>query len=135
MIRKAKLEDLEEIKAIADKNRNELGFSPRGMFVEHIKRNEVYVAEYSGKVVGFVCFHHCRDGWTTIYKICVDKEYRRKGFGKALLKAVENEAQKIRLKCPAEIEANNFYATQGYICTGVEKGKKRHIAIWKKVIK
>jgi len=135
MIRKAKLEDLEEIKIIADKNRNKLGFTPRGMLIKYIKRGEVYVAELNKKVLGFICFHHCKDGWTTIYKICVIEEHRRKGFGKALLKAVEKEAQKIRLKCPAEIEANNFYAALGYICTGVEKGRKRYIAIWKKVIK
>ncbi len=134
-IRKAILSDLEEIKALADANRHELGFVLRPALMKSIKRKEIFVAEKDKFIVGFVEYHHRMDNQTTIYHIAVCKAYRKIGIGRALIGAVIEEAKKfskenLLAKCPIDLPANKFYERLGFVKSGICEGKNRKLVAW-----
>jgi len=138
-IRLAEHKDIIAVKKIADENRSSLGFILRSTIEKQIENRELLVCEHNNEVVGFISFHSRLDGWVTIYDLCIEKLYRGKGFGKKLVEIVEEQAYKegqigIRLKCPIDLPANDFYAHIGFKKVNVEKGKKRSINIWEKEI-
>jgi ribosomal protein S18 acetylase RimI-like enzyme len=134
-VRKARLDDLEAIKAIADSNRRELGFVRRAALSEGILRSEVYVGELGTELVGFVEYHHRRDGQTTLYHIAVAAKHRMQCVGKKLMQTLASEAigcgkRRLVLKCPAELPANGFYQKLGFAILDIEEGKRRFLNVW-----
>lgn len=135
-VRKARLEDLDAVKTIADANKTELGFVLRPSLTHSILRQEVFVAENELNIIGFVEFHHRKDNQTTLYHIAVAIEARRRKIGGTLLDALCEEAKSlnkshIQLKCPQELTANIFYERYGFSLVGIEHGKKRDLNIWR----
>jgi N-acetylglutamate synthase-like GNAT family acetyltransferase len=138
-VRWAQEKDIEAIKALADANRGALGFVVRASLKEQLHQGEILVAEHQGEIMGFVSFHHRRDGWTTIRELCVAESYRKRGTGRALVQEVEKSVcqanQKgIRLKCPLDLPANGFYARLGFTRVAVVEGKRRPLAVWEKPV-
>lgn len=136
-VRWAQEKDIATVKGLADDNRSALGFILRASLEEQLGQHELLVCEHRGKVIGFVSFHHRRDGWTTIRELCVSEGWRRQGAGRALVEAVKDDALRIgqsgiRLKCPLDLPANGFYAHLGFIRVAIEEGKRRPLAVWEK---
>jgi len=136
-VRWAYEKDMDAVKRLADDNRNALGFVVRTSLEEQACRRELLIAEQQGRVIGFVSLHHRRDGWTTIHELCVTEGSRRRGMGRALVEAVEDDALRanqngIRLKCPLDLPANGFYARLGFTRVAIEEGRRRPLAIWEK---
>ena len=136
-VRWAQEKDVEAVKRLADENRSALGFVVRASLEERVHKGGLLVAEQHGALVGFVSFHHRRDGWTTIHELCVGDGNRCRGLGRALVLQVEQEAlckrqNGVRLKCPLDLPANGFYARLGFTRVGIEEGKRRPLAIWEK---
>ena len=134
-IRKATLTDLDAIKNLADTHKHELGFVLRPALAKSIERDEVFVAQNSKDVIGFVEYHHRRDDQTTLYHIAVQSGHRRQGIGRQLVDALVRDAgernkQYIQLKCPLDLEANEFYEGLGFICVDIQPNKHRELAIW-----
>ncbi len=134
-IRKARLADVDAIKALADSNRRELGFVRRAALSESILRNEVFVAEVGTLVAAFVEYHHRKDSQTTLYHIAVAEEHRMQSIGRGLLQALEREAiacgkRRVVLKCPVELSANCFYQKLGFVVHSTQEGKKRPLNVW-----
>jgi len=137
VIRKATLHDLEAIKAIADSNRDLIGFVLRPALVENILRQWVLVAEIGGQVIGFANYRHRQDQQTTLYEICVTVPHRNNGVGVLLIEALIEESQsqgkrRVLLRCPQESQANAFYCRLGFRQIGTEEGKRRRLVIWEK---
>ncbi len=135
IIRKASPDDVQAVKAIADANRESIGFVLRPVLQEHTRRGWLYVAGTPDRVVGFVNFRHRRDGWTVVYEICVEASARKQGIGFQLLSQLYADGmcqgqRGIRLKCPEGSPANEFYATIGFQCIGVAPGKQRNLVLW-----
>jgi ribosomal protein S18 acetylase RimI-like enzyme len=133
--RKAEPKDLEVIKTIADEHRDELGFILRPALAESIRREEVIVSENGSGIIGFVEYHHRRDEQTTLYHIAVASDYRRRGIGRSLVSALREEARAfdkrvIRLKCPVDLPAQDFYARMGFQIEGEVEGKARRLVLW-----
>lgn len=139
-IRLAQRRDVEQIKGIADSQKNELGFVLRSIIEEGVKSHRIYVLSIRNKVAGFIHFNHRkRDKQTTIYQLAVSQRHKGNGIGKALIKHLENEAiEKARdfilLKTPVDLSANKFFRRVGYELSGQESGKSRRLNIWKKTI-
>lgn len=134
-VRKALPSDLDAVKLIADAHRHELGFVLRPALARSIAREELLVAENRAGVIGFVEYHHRQDEQTTLYHIVVASDHRWQGVGRALVNALSEEArvlekQTIRLKCPADLPAQGFYARMGFNRVGEEAGNKRTLVIW-----
>jgi N-acetylglutamate synthase-like GNAT family acetyltransferase len=139
-IRKATRSDLDEIKVLADKHKDELGFVLRAALARSIDRGEVLVAENASGVVGFAEYHHRRDGQTTLYHMAVRPNVRRLNTGRELIKALVKDAREhcksfIQLKCPAELGANGFYERLGFSRTALEPGRKRQLIVWRLVLR
>jgi N-acetylglutamate synthase-like GNAT family acetyltransferase len=134
-IRKATPPDLDSIKQIADAHRQELGFIRRPTLQAAINRQEIFVADKDGQIIGFVEYHHRRDEQTTLYNIVVQPNCRGQGVGRGLAEALITEAKSlnkafIRLKCPAELESNQFYEALNFQLHETEAGKHRPLNVW-----
>lgn len=135
-LRKATLQDLDAIKQLMDEHRNELGFVIRAALERSIISSEIIVAIGDNEeLLGFVHYHHRRDGQTTIYNIVVRQVQRRQGIGRKLLDELKLEASNLQqqfmfLKCPEQLPANKFYRDYGFLLTETQKGKKRELSIW-----
>ena len=130
-IREASQEDGPAIMALSKASKNELGSISlhRKWLIQQIDTGEVFVAKTDeGELVGFVVFNHnplTEDQHTTIYYLCIDSTYRRRGIGKRLMEAVAVDARlcgnkRITLKCPTQLPANHFYQSIGYTLEGSE---------------
>lgn len=129
--------DIPSVKRLADDKRAALGFVVWASLEERVRHRGLFVGECQDEVVGFVCFHHRRDGWTTIRELCVAEPHRCRGIGPALVAAVQDDALRvgqegIRLKCPLDLPANGFYAQLGFTRVALEEGKRRPLAVWEK---
>lgn len=134
-VRKAVIEDLDAIKAIADAHRDELGFVIRRALQESVERGELIVAVDGDHITGFVDYRHRRDQQTTLYHIAVLQHVRQRGVGRLLVEGVREDAlangkNVIRLKCPESLPANEFYARVGWQQVAVENGKVRRLVVW-----
>jgi N-acetylglutamate synthase-like GNAT family acetyltransferase len=106
MIRQATINDIDNIKRVADCYKKELGFILRPALVEAVNRGELLYHE-SG---AFCHWHRRRDQVSVIYEICVPDEARGQGLGRAM---VEQLPRPIRLKCPVTNASNEFYQHLG----------------------
>lgn len=133
------MRDVVKTKTLADARRHELGFVYHATLKQAAREKRLFVAELKVgctlETVGFVHFRCSRDGHATIYEIAVAPEWRGKGVGRQLLNVVVAEAQNrgcvvLRLKCPADLPANGFYARLGFTRVAIEEGKRRPLALW-----
>lgn len=136
-VRKAHQGDLDYVKTIADAHKNELGFLRRAAIEKSIDENEIFVAidTLSEGIVGFVHYHHRKDGQTTLYNVAVDPSFRLLKIATQLMSALIDEARsrqstRILLKCPEELPSNNFYKHYGFYLATQEDGKHRALNIW-----
>ncbi len=129
------LDDIDQIKRIADAHKKELGFVRRPSLLESISRSELLVAKLDSAVVGFVEYRHRKDGQTTLYNIAVVPKYTRHGVGQKLVRALVNESAGLGktcvcLKCPQDLPSNKFYENLGFQLQQTEPGKYRQLNIW-----
>lgn len=135
-IRKARINDIAEIKAIADANRASLGFIRRGAFIDGMEREWLLVAEVQDQIIGFALYWHRRDQQTTLYDLCVAAEWRKQGVGRALIDALIMEARaqgktELQLKAVEHLLANGFYQRLGFALIRQFPGKKRVLNVWR----
>ncbi|MBV6438331.1 MAG: hypothetical protein AELANPGJ_03633 [Anaerolineae bacterium] len=136
VIRRARLDDIDNAKALVDRHKNELGFVIRSALVTSVSRGELLVAlSANDDIVGLVHFRHRRDKQSTLYSIVVSENVRSQSIGRALLAELVDECQRlgqerIVLKCPVELPANSIYPKFGFTLTGTENGKHRRLNIW-----
>lgn len=140
--------DIPQITKLAHQWRSELGYVNAAALRESIARRSLVVAihtaprqrEYmdalvspnSERVVGFVNYRACRDGWQTLYEIGVHRDHMAESVGKALLTCVPGP---VRLKCTVDnTRANAFYEAQGFKHVRQEEGRKRRLNVWHKAL-
>lgn len=101
----------------------------RTAFDDALNSDRIYVLEEEGKVVAFIHFRVssqlCRaDDILEVRELCVDENYRSRGYGKILLKKAEEYAEErgIRmieiLSSLRRTRAHRFYEDNGYAITG-----------------
>jgi ribosomal protein S18 acetylase RimI-like enzyme len=126
-----------KVKALADANRDSLGYNPRKKFEEIVEQQRGLVATENDQVLGFVIYRHRKiDLQTTLSEICVQQDYRRQHIGTKLLNALLQDCQQrsrtfIQLKCPVDLPANGFYERLGFTLYTIEDGKKRQLKVWR----
>jgi ribosomal protein S18 acetylase RimI-like enzyme len=134
-VRPAIDKDINAVMIIARTDVENLGFEPKGAYLESAKTGKLLVAVLDEKyIVGFVKFGGVtKDKWT-IYQIATAKIARGKGAGKALVEAMaklaaENNAG-IRLKVTAENNtAVAFYQHVGFRIVDKETPNKRPLFV------
>ncbi len=111
-LRGAQEKDIPAIKRIADANKRFLGFTKNPALKESAARSELHVALIGREVAGFIRWHKRRDGWITIYEICVSESRRNQGIGKKLMEVVGQGPA--RVKCHSDNPALLFYDRLGF---------------------
>jgi ribosomal protein S18 acetylase RimI-like enzyme len=128
IFRKGTEDDLVSIKRLTNKLRNDLPFVMNVVLKDAIKRDELYVCESMGDIVGFVHFYKRNDGWTTLHEIGVSPDFQRMSIGEKLYQFVPKP---IKLKTTTDNEkSNNFYKKLGLKLIKKEKGKTRELNVW-----
>lgn len=123
------------VKALLDAHRRELGFVPLPALRQALQRGWLYVAGIEDDVLGVIDWWARRDGAVVLYNIAVAPTARARGVGRLLLETMidwarERDAIEIRLKCPIDLAANQFYARFGFHLMGREAGKLRPLNCW-----
>jgi len=141
VVRKAVMEDKDAIVHIFDESSYELSAANLGAIKGDIKEGRMLVAVKDGKVVGFLSFNIRKDKKAILYYIGVDAFYRRRGVGRKLMEelikvAKEKSCKEIILKCPAWIDAIEFYKKLKFKVVGEEvketrKGKRVKLVVFK----
>jgi GNAT superfamily N-acetyltransferase len=128
---------IDVVKHLADQHRLELGFHARQAYVDSLNKGELLIAKTNGCIVGFVRYHHRRDGCTTLYEIAIAPDMRHKGVGRCLVQALIADCQRvasrcIRLLCPVELPANGFYQALGFVrrARRSRSGSRRPLYEW-----
>lgn len=130
-------EHIPAVLSIARMDNDNLGWAPKGVFVEAAKKGLMLVAVKDDMVYGFVEFGGLtKDKWT-IYKIATAKPMRNKGIGRVLVQALAEKAKEsnagLRLKVTEDNEsAIAFYRKNGFAVVGAEPSKKRRLLIMEK---
>lgn len=135
VVRPAREADLTAVKALVDAHRAELGFVPLPALQQALVRGWLQVAAVDEDVVGAIDWWARRDHIVVLYAVVVAPPARGQGIGRRLLGrlvdwARDHEATEIRLKCPAELPANSFYARLGFQLIAQEPGKRRPLNCW-----
>lgn len=140
-VRIARIADIEGAKRIADQNRSELGFVNIAILRAAQSKGWLLVAaEWEDQrkrdmVIGFTKFRIRQDRNATLYEIAVASTHRRTGVGTRLLSELIRRVhlaggQYVRLKCPEDLAANQFYQKCGFQHVETEQGKKRQLQVW-----
>lgn len=127
-IRYAVESDIQNIKKIANKYKNELGYVMYPSLRRAIEKRELWVATFGQRIVGFVNWHLRRDGWATIYEIAVAPDCKNMGIGRALFEAIPHKKQ---LKCTVDNPANKFYERIGMHFVERQSGRKRELNFYR----
>ncbi|WP_010479190.1 ribosomal protein S18-alanine N-acetyltransferase [Thermococcus zilligii] len=125
VIRPAKIFDIPEIMRIERESFSEA--YPRGLFLVFLENNPdtFLVAEYNGKVIGYVMAYLRPDLEGHIMSIAVDPAYRGNGIGSALLtEAIERLIQKGARYIGLEVRVSNEKAIGLYERFGFRKVKR-----------
>ncbi len=133
-------ETIDDVKILADANRNSLGFITKKKFEEAVEQQRGKVALQDDMVVGFVIYRHRKiDSQTTLSEICVHNDYHNQRIGSKLMLALIQDCEHrcrefIQLKCPVDLAANGFYERLGFRLHTIEEGKKRQLKVWRLAI-
>ena len=135
VVRAATTTEIDTVKALADRERGTLGFVHRGSLIRAVERDELVLATLGTEFAGFCQLYRRRDGIVTVYHVAVVPERRGAGIGRELLAHVNRDAREramraIRLKCPVDLPANDFYARIGFRLVAVETGRARSLNVW-----
>lgn len=99
----------------------------------------LYESSKNGELLlmeGGMChFHHRRDGQLTIREIIVT--HKNQGIGRKILDYLEGlQPDSIFAKCPENLNANKWYAHQGFKFEGEEITKTgRRLLLWRKTLR
>ncbi len=102
----------------------EQGFEPGWEPDEDDKTSTHFIALSNKKVVGTVRFIQEKKGEYKIGRMCVLKEYRKKGVGRGLMKFMMKELMKLKPKrvwMKSQVRAKGFYEKHGFAAVSKQK--------------
>jgi hypothetical protein len=130
--------DTKFVMALQRKNRESVGGLPTPAIQERITRRTLLLARINGQPVGYLMYDVGQDGIIRIPQACIEYDARRRAYGFALVGQMLNlhpTALEIRLRCAADIDANVFWRSLGFVCVGTTPGGSRRgriINLWQK---
>ena len=126
-VRTASEADLTYVMSLMRANRESVGGLPAPAVSERIGRGTLKLGELHGEPCGYLLYDY-RDGILRIPQACIQYDARRRKYGVALVNELLSEypnADEIRLRCAADLEANLFWRDMGFICVGTTNGGRR----------
>lgn len=120
-------EDLTYVMSLMRANRESVGGLPSPAVAERIERKTLLLARINDDPCGYLLYDY-RDNIIRIPQACIQYDARRRRYGEALVGSLLNsypQAEEVRLRCAADLEANIFWKDMGFACTGTSKGGSR----------
>ncbi len=121
MIRSAKASDAKELYQLESSifTKEDFGLALYS-FYYHINKNELFIHEQSGKIVGYILWLK-RKKYYRLYSLCIAKEFQGKGVAKKLL---DFSFKNIVAPCyQLEVKVDNTKAIKLYEKYGFKKSK------------
>ena len=98
MLRKAGIEDIKQIQVLINSFADEDLMLPRSLNELYENLRDFFVYGDKDKIAGCCALHICWDDLAEIKSLAVDKRYRNKGLGRALVEACVQEARTLGAK-------------------------------------
>ena len=119
--------DVPYVMALQRANRESVGGLPTPAITERVQRGTVVLGILNDEPMGYLLWDY-RAGVVRIPQACIQYDARRRKYGEALAAWIVQrhpDANEVRLRCAADLEANLFWRSMGFVCTGVMQGGKR----------
>jgi len=119
--------------ALLRQNTDALGFIPRPTIEHRFVPRNLYILQRNRfrKPIGYLLHGPVHtDGRLFIHQTCIDLDRRNRGFGRQALRtlidrAARNGANRITLRCAADLDAVAFWAQSGFLRTHITTGGAR----------
>lgn len=123
------------------KNAEALSFYPRCVFEREQQNGRIFLAMLHNQPCGYI-YVGANGPDLKCHQVCIQYDARRRLYGAALVAAMEDQATalgvfSISLRCGFDLDANDFWKSLGYVCTGIQNGgirRMRRINCWRKQI-
>jgi len=125
------------IDSLQKKNAEALSFYPKQVFEREADKGRLFLGILNGEPCGYL-YVGAEGEDIKIHQVCVEYDARRRKYAAGILKVVEDYAKlasSITLRCGFDLEANDFWKSQGYNCIMHQKGgarRMRTINVWRK---
>lgn len=125
------MDDIQFIRQLMKENSKSLGFIPISAVKKAYNEGRVFLYYTNNKKIGYLLFGPVKKGKdVTIWQMCIDKQKRRRGFGKKLFNrlyrlALKTSAKGIRLRCADDLPANQFWKSLGFQLVSTVLSKRR----------
>jgi predicted nucleic acid-binding protein/GNAT superfamily N-acetyltransferase len=118
----------DEVLKLWGKNRQTLGFFPRGAFVEYSSRDQLFGIFADNRLLGYLLYRVSRSSLpaATIVHLCVDVTVRKKGCAKLLVGELKRRCQSltgIGLHCRDDFPANSLWSHLGFAPRAEKSGR------------
>lgn len=123
------------------KNAEALSFYPVVTFEREAPKGRLYLALLNGDPCGYI-YRGALTPDVRLHQVCIQYDARRRLHGAAIVQVLEHDAKEagcstLTLRCGFDLDANTFWRSLGYSCTGTVDGgarRMRRINIWRKQI-
>ncbi len=121
---------LNSVIELGDKNSDTLGHFPRGAFIQAAKNGNIVVAiAPNGECAGYLLYRIVKTkNRASITHLCVDKKYRKSGFGRQLVSYlidITKDLFGISLFCKRDYLSNSFWPHMGFQYSSEKPGRGR----------
>ncbi len=113
--------------ALQRANRESVGGLPQPAIEERLARGTLVLGVLNDEPMGYLMWDY-RRGDVRIPQACIQYDARRRKYGEAMVAWLVQrypDANEVRLRCAADLEANLFWQDMGFVCSGVLKGGSR----------
>ena len=128
---------VEAVDALMKRNSGTVGFLPRVVIEESLKRDSVLGAvNKDGQLAGYILYAGYRDRFR-IVQLCVSEDFRGQGLARKLidaLKATATTQKVIRLSCRNDFPAHGMWPTLGFVPVDEKPGRSREghlLTLWR----
>lgn len=117
------------VMALMRANRESVGGPPRPAIEARLARGTLLIGLLNDEPAGYLMWDY--DTTTSLVRVpqaCIQYDARRRRYGEALVARMLAdcpEAQEVRLRCAADMDANLFWRDLGFTCVGTVQGGKR----------
>lgn len=122
----------EEVVVLGTKNSKTLGHFPKGAFIEHAKKGNIFIAStVESTLLGYILFSiPASKGTIRITHLCIDDNYRRSGIAELLLDEIRNifslRLKGMVLSCRKDyIAANSFWKKYGFVAKNTVRSRSK----------
>lgn len=116
---------IDQVIALADKNRKTLGFLPHGAIREQCQNGNAFVCLLEDKLVGYILFSNLKRSYIVKIKhFCILEDFRGKNIGENIFhefKKTIKDAYYIELSCRDDYHINSFWHRLGF---NIAKGRE-----------